>query len=101
MELTNEQIKMLKKELGNSKFNEIVNRDFTEKSIFMVTESSIYKLHRVDSVKYAFVDMDTSECYATGTFDATEAKKYIRDDSDVKVFNNFQEALKSGFLNRV
>ena len=101
MELTNQQIKMLKKELGNSKFNEIVNQDFTEKSIFMVTETDIYKLHRVGSVQYAFVDMDTSECYATGTFDATQAKKYIKGHSNVKVFNNFQEALKSGFLNRV
>jgi len=100
MEITSRQVEELKKELGEFKFNEILDNsiDYKGKTILFKGNSSFYKLHRVNDNKYAFVDLDTINCYACGVFDEDEIRSRIRANECV-IFNSMKEAINSGFFN--
>ena len=100
MEITSRQVEELKKELGESKFNEIVNNriDYKAKTILFKGALSIYKLHRVDNDKYAFVGLNGTEYYADGEFDEYEIPSRISSNRCF-IFNSIKEAIDSGFFN--
>lgn len=58
--------------------------------------SSIFKAHRVDGNKYAFVDMDTCEFYANGVHNGLKAciKEALDDDYEVFEFTSGKEFFK-------
>ena len=100
MEITSKQVEQLKKELGESKFNEILSTwiDYEGKTVLFKGTSSSYKLHRVDGNKYAFVDLNSIECYADGEFNEDEIPSRIRVNKCV-IFYSMKEAIDSGFFN--
>ena len=99
MEITSRQVEELKKELGESKFNEIVNNiDYKAKTILFKGQLLTYKLHRVENDKYAFVGLNSTEYYADGVFNEDEIPSRIRVNKCV-IFYSMKEAIDSGFFN--
>ena len=99
MEITSRQVEELKKELGESKFNEIVNNniDYEDKTVLFKGNFSFYKLHRIKNNKYTFVDLGSVSSCADGDFSEDEIPSRIRANKCV-IFNSMREAINSGFF---
>ena len=100
MELNKKQEEALKKEIGEKRFNEIVNPEFDDNKIYLIKKyGAYYKLHLVnyESQSFAWVDLSSSDCWANGTHDTPQ--EALDSVDNYQVFDSIKDAIDKGFFN--
>lgn len=72
--------------------------EYDENKIYLLEGGcTAYKLHRIADDRFAWIDLETSMCYANGVFDRSDLNDRISRPG-VKCFENIKEAIDSGFF---
>ena len=103
MKLDEKQIEQIKKEIGEKRFNDILNPDpvYSSRKIYLYRSSGdTYKLQVIShnpNLCYAFISLDDSECWANG--EHSSAIKALKSVSNFEVFDSMKHAISSGYFN--
>jgi hypothetical protein len=98
MKLEEEQIKSLKKEIGEKRFNEITKPkiNYKEGKVYLFKGSThVYKLHAIEN-RFAWISLNTSNCLANGSFNTAEFA--IKTYPDCEEFDSIKHAVEKGFF---
>ena len=100
MEITKEQLEKLTCLVGKQALKLIIPNAFepifSREKIYVYRN---YKLHRVVGDEYAFIDMETSNCWANGSGNPTHLIKYA--GKELKVFDSYKEYIKWTYENEM
>ena len=84
----------MKRVVKNSNTDTVSLKNVDEDNIYVFKEySDIYKAHRIEDDKFAFISLADSKCYANGIYNSLEEliEHTLSDDKEVFEFDVFEE----------
>jgi hypothetical protein len=103
MKLKKEQVKEIKNEIGEKRFNEIVTPElvYNCNKIYLKKEGvdnfKLQRIHKTDWKRlFAWVDLDVSDTFANSIHETPELA--LKSKEGYEVFNSIKQAIESGFF---